>query len=238
MHLNMSRSIALASACIVLLVGSTDTLSTRSQVISSQTAQKKVAVQFIGESLCPDCAAFTDNVLEPVFAAGLDQLIDLDYVGWGNAKNSSGKVACQHGPRECELNRALNCAQRLAASQAAFFKFLFCLERTAFSTSSDGVLRSCSGDAAVDVHALRECTYGSLGAAAACMHGHGYWCIAMHSTPDMSVYTQVISWSGRQRWPHLSTAMCHGSWSMACPWVRPCFVNSLGRPTQGTAQRI
>ena len=95
--------------------------------------------------------------------------MQLDYVGWGNAKNSSGGVTCQHGPRECELNKALNCAQRLAASQEAFFKFLYCLESTAFGSSSEDVLQTCSGDAGVDKGELQDCTYGSLGGApAAC----------------------------------------------------------------------
>ena len=68
-------------------------------------------MQFIGESLCPDCAAFTTDILDPVYRSKLRDIVDLDYVGWGNAKNSSGKVECQHGPRECKLNKALNCAQ-------------------------------------------------------------------------------------------------------------------------------
>ena len=112
----MMWTMSLACAVLMLLFGSIHTLSPRNHFISSQAPQKKVAVQFIGESLCPDCAAFTD-ILEPIFEAGLGRLIDLDYVGWGNARNSSGKVLCQHGPRECELNRALNCAQRLAAAR-------------------------------------------------------------------------------------------------------------------------
>ena len=72
---------------------------------------RPVRVQFIGESLCPDCAAFTTDILDPVYRSKLKDIVDLDYVGWGNANNSSGKVECQHGPRECKLNKALNCAQ-------------------------------------------------------------------------------------------------------------------------------
>ncbi len=70
-----------------------------------------VRVQFIGESLCPDCAAFTTDILDPVYRSDLKDVVDLDYIGWGNAKNTSGAPECQHGPRECKLNKALNCAQ-------------------------------------------------------------------------------------------------------------------------------
>ena len=57
------------------------------------------------------CAAYTTNVLGPVYKSELKGIVDLDYVGWGNAKNSSGSISCQHGSRECKLNKALNCAQ-------------------------------------------------------------------------------------------------------------------------------
>lgn len=129
----------------------------------SSSDAKFVRVQFIGESLCPDCAAFTSKVLEPIFSSGLKDLINLDYVGWGNAKNSSGEVVCQHGPRECELNIALNCAQRLSKSQEDFFDFLYCLEREAFSSSGTEVLQTCANSGKLSEKALRECSAGKLG---------------------------------------------------------------------------
>ena len=124
----------------------------------------RVQVQFIGEALCPDCAAFTSKVLEPVFSSGLNDLIDLDYVGWGNAKNESGDIKCQHGPRECELDIVLNCAQHLSKSQEVFFGFLACLEREAFKANSADVLQLCTNDGKLSEVALRECAYGQRGA--------------------------------------------------------------------------
>lgn len=129
----------------------------------SSSDTERVRVQFIGESLCPDCAAFTTKVLEPIFSSGLKDLIKLDYVGWGNAKNSSDEVVCQHGPRECELNIALNCAQRLSKSQEDFFDFLYCLEREAFSSSGTEVLQTCANSGKLSEKALRECSAGKLG---------------------------------------------------------------------------
>ena len=75
------------------------------------SAAAAVKVTFIGESLCPDCAAFTTDVLDPMYSSDLKEFVNLDYVGWGNAKNNSGTIECQHGRRECKLNKALNCAQ-------------------------------------------------------------------------------------------------------------------------------
>ncbi|EIE23002.1 GILT-domain-containing protein, partial [Coccomyxa subellipsoidea C-169] len=125
---------------------------------------KPVRIQFVGESLCPDCAAYTTKVLEPIFSSGLKDLIELDYVGWGNAKNTSGEVECQHGPRECDLNIALNCAQQLSKSQEDFFDFLYCLEREAFSSTGTEVLQTCSNSGRLSEKALRECSTGKLGA--------------------------------------------------------------------------
>lgn len=75
------------------------------------TDASAVRVQFVGESLCPDCAAFTTDILDPVYTSDLKDIVDLDYIGWGNAKNTSGTPECQHGPRECKLNKVLNCAE-------------------------------------------------------------------------------------------------------------------------------
>ena len=172
-------------------------------------------------------------------ALRIRRYVQLEFLGWGNAKNASGSVTCQHGPRECELNRALNCAQRLAASQQAFFSFLYCLESTAFGSSSEDVLRTCSGDAGVDKHALQDCTYGSLGKSAfacraACqiagITSATCMCTGQHLTAVLAMgisghnlmqfaIKQGRSWSGRRQLPRRRTSMCRGSWWTAFPWV-------------------
>ncbi|CAL5222006.1 g4296 [Coccomyxa viridis] len=116
-----------------------------------------------GESLCPDCAAFTTDILDPVYRSDLKHVVDLDYIAWGNAKNASGSPECQHGPRECKLNKALNCAQHYSRTQEDFFIFLLCLEKTAFSTGDDEVLEICSSHANLSEKNLRHCMEGKLG---------------------------------------------------------------------------
>lgn len=138
----------------------------RSQIlpITAESSQSHpVRVQFIGEALCPDCAAFTAKVLEPIFSSGLSDLIDFDFIGWGNAKNNSGEIKCQHGPKECELNIVLNCARHLSKSQEVFFSFLSCLEKKAFHASSADVLQLCTSDEKISEKALHECTFGGQG---------------------------------------------------------------------------
>ena len=160
-----------------------------SPITLNSVGGKPVRVRFVGESLCPDCAAFTTKVLEPTFSSGLKDLIELDYVGWGNAKNNSGEVECQHGPRECELNIALNCAQQLSQSQEDFFDFLYCLEREAFSSTGTEVLQTCSNSGRLSEKALRECSNGKLGAVTAPLSGscsHARTC-HHHAVPSLAV---------------------------------------------------
>lgn len=132
-------------------------------IIVTPSGGNRVEVQFVGEALCPDCASFTTKILEPIFTTGLNDLINLKYLGWGNAKNESGNVVCQHGPRECELNKVLNCAQHHSSSQEEFFNFLYCLEKKAFISSEKDVLEVCSADSKLSEKDIRECTAGKLG---------------------------------------------------------------------------
>ncbi len=57
-----------------------------------------VLVEFYGEALCPDCAAFTTRVLAPLWEEGLDKIMTLRYIGWGNVRNTTTGYECQHGP--------------------------------------------------------------------------------------------------------------------------------------------
>ena len=88
--------------------------------------------------------------------------MEYKFYGWGNAKNASGRVQCQHGPAECELNRALNCAQHFSQSQDAFFSFLFCVEKLAFLGDAK-LLETCSSRSHLDFSAIDSCKDGELG---------------------------------------------------------------------------
>lgn len=66
-------------------------------------------VDFYGEALCPDCAAFVLNILAPLLdeESSLQDIMLVNYVGWGNAKNTSAGVECQHGPQVSSKTSAL-----------------------------------------------------------------------------------------------------------------------------------
>ncbi|BDA49959.1 probable Gamma-interferon-inducible lysosomal thiol reductase [Coccomyxa sp. Obi] len=157
-----SLAAIVASGSLLLRSRSLD-LGQSLPITTGSSKSHPVRVDFIGEALCPDCAAFTAKVLEPIFSSGLSELINFDFVGWGNAKNNSGEIKCQHGPKECELNIVLNCAQHLSKSQEVFFSFLSCLEKKAFRESSADVLQSCTSDEKLSEKALQECAFGGQG---------------------------------------------------------------------------
>lgn len=77
-------------------------------------------VQLYGESLCPDCRRFIEDVASLI---AQDQAwataLRIQYVAFGKARlnESSGGVECQHGEQECYFNRWILCAQALAPSQ-------------------------------------------------------------------------------------------------------------------------
>lgn len=75
-----------------------------------------VMIDFYGEALCPDCAAFVLNVLAPLLdeESSLQDILQVNYVGWGNAKNTSAGVECQHGP---QVNGKALAATRLSFSR-------------------------------------------------------------------------------------------------------------------------
>lgn len=74
------------------------------------------------------------------------------FVAWGKAKRSSeGKVTCQHGPKECELNKLLECAQAKQQASSSFPASLRCyfaaLGRAGGGTPAS--LEKCVGDDAL-----------------------------------------------------------------------------------------
>ena len=91
------------------------------------------------------------------------------FVAWGKAKRSEGggsKVTCQHGPRECELNRLLECAQAKQQATGAFPATLRCyfasLGKAGGGTPAS--LEKCVGDDALYAK-VSACAAGPEGAA-------------------------------------------------------------------------
>jgi len=60
-----------------------------------QTGVEKVKVELYSESLCPYCAQFIVNYLNPFFNNGLIDIVELRIIPYGNARVLDGKLVCQ-----------------------------------------------------------------------------------------------------------------------------------------------
>ena len=101
------------------------------------------------------------------------------YVGWGNAtpaKVGAGpSPTCQHGPAECRLDAALNCAAALVAPRAASFDLTLCYFKAvaaagagAAVTAGPALMAGCAAAAGVrDWDRVLACAAGERGAALA-----------------------------------------------------------------------
>eukprot|EP00884_Botryococcus_braunii_P007188 jgi/Botrbrau1/16470/Bobra.0142s0064.1 len=120
-----------------------------------------VMVDFYGEALCPDCAAFVLNILAPLLEEGLQEIMQVNYVGWGNAKNTSSGVECQHGPQECYMNRILNCGVIYSPKRDVFYSLLICFSH--YGRAMHEYVETCATAAGLDHANLEACAKGSQG---------------------------------------------------------------------------
>jgi interferon gamma-inducible protein 30 len=124
---------------------------------------QKVHVELYAESLCPYCAKFMFEKLSPMFKNGVEKLVWLDYVAYGNAHWDPEKAApdCQHGPKECRFNRMLSCAMAAYPMQADWFPFVECLEK--YAEKQDDVVngtQACAVKAGLLTSRLVDCYNG------------------------------------------------------------------------------
>lgn len=135
----------------------------------SATAGGRVTVDFYGESLCPDCQQFVQNILAPMFASGAADAMTLRYIAAGNVKVADGRrggsqVTCQHGETECKYNRFINCAQKLLDNdQDKWFPYVRCLADG--MSKMDKAAAGCAGKAGLEAAAVEACAAGAEGAA-------------------------------------------------------------------------
>lgn len=62
----------------------------------AETGVEKVKVELYSEALCPYCAEFIVNYLNPFFNNGIIDIVELRIIPYGNAHvDSSGTMVCQ-----------------------------------------------------------------------------------------------------------------------------------------------
>lgn len=121
-----------------------------------------VQVNFYGEALCPYCAKFIDMVAAQMHYNGVMNTTSFRYIPYGNAQDTKDGVQCQHGPRECELNRILNCAVHLNYDQNVWFPFAKCIESSIINKQVLEPAEPCAAETGIDYTALHDCATGSM----------------------------------------------------------------------------
>jgi len=99
-----------------------DTLCKR---YSDSTKNKKLQFTLFYESLCPDCQEFMLGTFYRDVYLNFGDYIDFELVPYGNAKIQDGKIVCQHGEKECEINKYEGCVLHYMKEP---IPFIICLE--------------------------------------------------------------------------------------------------------------
>ncbi|KAI8044237.1 GILT-like protein 2 isoform X1 [Drosophila gunungcola] len=113
----------------------------------------KLPITLYYEALCPYCMEFVTTQLSPSMVR-LDRLpyTNLKLIPYGNAEtDDAGKVACQHGVQECELNAWHACILE-HHSMAESLKLIACMMR-----GKKNRLDKCSDRYQIDVAEVKNC---------------------------------------------------------------------------------
>ncbi|XP_057672823.1 gamma-interferon-inducible lysosomal thiol reductase-like [Diorhabda carinulata] len=131
--------------------------------------QDPVKLELYYEGLCPYCHEFIAQQLYPTYEAlgsEADSTILIDLIPYGNADyviNDDGSVefTCQHGERECLLNRIHACAINQNTTQAKMIGFIYCSinrsEEDALEVASE-----CANENGLSFDDINSCVSSTL----------------------------------------------------------------------------
>ncbi|KAJ4704358.1 gamma-interferon-inducible lysosomal thiol reductase-like [Melia azedarach] len=98
-------------------------------LLLSPSCSENVTISVYYETLCPYCADFIVNHLVKLFQNGLNSIVNLRMIPWGNSMiKPDGTFACQHGPDECLLNTIEACTISIYPDVVQHFSFIHCVE--------------------------------------------------------------------------------------------------------------
>jgi len=94
-------------------------------------------------------------------ADGVQKIMNLTIVPYGNAKKSGDKYTCQHGTKECEGNRWEQCAIAHNPDPVKHFPFYDCVEKSNGKPSFKVASSKCAKSAGLDFSAIETCFNGA-----------------------------------------------------------------------------
>ncbi|CAG9855733.1 unnamed protein product [Phyllotreta striolata] len=91
------------------------------------TSQEQLKVTLFYEGLCPSCHNFFIEQLYPGFKK-LGNALDIDLVSAQQPENNGSQIewSCQHGPKECYINKVSACAIHVSDTQSKMMEFENC----------------------------------------------------------------------------------------------------------------
>eukprot|EP01063_Lacrimia_lanifica_P032418 TRINITY_DN5542_c0_g4_i1.p2 TRINITY_DN5542_c0_g4~~TRINITY_DN5542_c0_g4_i1.p2 ORF type:complete len:176 (+),score=55.66 TRINITY_DN5542_c0_g4_i1:163-690(+) len=94
----------------------------------------------------------------------ITDILDFQYVAYGNAQMEHGKIVCQHGPAECVGNAAETCAKNMTGNDPVqYLPFHRCVEEA--RPIDTAAVRGCAAQHGLDGEKLMQCADGPVGAA-------------------------------------------------------------------------
>lgn len=159
----MLRSVVLGcAAALVCSFAAANPVLMALELLEKNDAPAKVSVELYFEALCPYCHQIITGPLMEAAAAGLDEIMTLKLIPYGNAKETPElRIAggytyqCQHGPAECDANRMLACALDISTDAFAALPFVACMAHADASPERDA--RECAFKTGLDYTQLMHC---------------------------------------------------------------------------------
>eukprot|EP01061_Rhynchopus_euleeides_P042406 TRINITY_DN73_c0_g1_i1.p2 TRINITY_DN73_c0_g1~~TRINITY_DN73_c0_g1_i1.p2 ORF type:complete len:174 (+),score=72.34 TRINITY_DN73_c0_g1_i1:209-730(+) len=113
-----------------------------------------------------------DPMVQVLNEDGILSIMDFDFVPYGNARNVSGTIECQHGARECTANMAEACVKNLTSNAPLqYMPFMQCVEKIgSFETLKE--MEKCADTLGLDWSSIDACMNNGLGDQLINIEGH------------------------------------------------------------------
>eukprot|EP01063_Lacrimia_lanifica_P012071 TRINITY_DN1868_c0_g3_i3.p1 TRINITY_DN1868_c0_g3~~TRINITY_DN1868_c0_g3_i3.p1 ORF type:complete len:177 (+),score=95.40 TRINITY_DN1868_c0_g3_i3:157-687(+) len=93
---------------------------------------------------------------------GIFDIMDFEYLAYGNARKTGSTIECQHGAEECLGNMAETCVKNMTGNAPLkYIPFDKCVEKG--YSISQSTIKSCAEEHSMDYSALMSCMTGPLG---------------------------------------------------------------------------
>jgi len=97
---------------------------------------------------------FVDDVL---LKDGVGEIMDFEYIAYGNARGVPPKMTCQHGEEECKMNTYEECAKNQTRGNfKKYMPFANCLEQQKKTVTPD-VVKECASKMNLDGDDIVSC---------------------------------------------------------------------------------